>query len=170
MRTGRMFALVATLAVAGCNGDEDETTAPDPFLQTLQGTWRSCDNDGQTDFGEDLIFASGTSGTSVLREYATTNGTCGGAPTATDAAPVSFVLGGNVPATMRISGAAVTARAIDVTILGDTFYSIVYVDTAATPDVLYTGDDPFPGDPLHDGSTAEKRHVLLNDGRPRVKQ
>jgi hypothetical protein len=69
---------------------------------------------------------------------------------------------------MRVSGAAITTRAVDVTLEGQaTFFSIIYIDEAAQPDLLYTAD---LGDAQHDGSAPDKRHNLLNDEDPFARQ
>lgn len=162
-----ILAVLAGVAIAGCNGDDDEN--PDPDVQTIQGTWRVCaDEEVGDDWEEDLTF-SGTSFTGVTRQYATTDGTCGGAVTSTDTFTGSFVLGAEVAATIGVGGTAVTARETDVTITGQgTFYTITYVDTAPTPDLLYTGDETV--DPARDATTPAKRPNVLQDDKARVKQ
>lgn len=99
--------------------------------------------------------------------YASTDGSCTGVETpegdwtgfATAGPEVAATLGG-VP----VAG----ARETDVTLGGEpTFYSILYVDTAANPDVLYTGDES--ADPARDATTPERRPNVLQAWRPRTK-
>lgn len=168
MKTTRWALVLAALAFAGCNGDDDEGPGPDTFLQTLAGKWTACvDEEFEVDYAEDLTITA-TSLAVETRFYQTTDGTCAGAPISTETDSATFVLGGDVAATMGVGGRAVTARAADVTGGGETFYTIVYVDTAATPDALYLGDESV--DPLRDGSTPATRPNVLQDWKPRVKQ
>jgi hypothetical protein len=163
--TKLILAVAAALAVTACSSDSQ--SQPNPYQALLQGTWARCSTNGVYDQSETMVF-SGTSVVVDRRDHATTDVTCGGAGTATSTTPGTFVLGNETPATMRVSGATVTARAVDVTLEGQaTMYSIIYVNAAAQPDLLYTAD---LGDAQHDGSTPDKRDNLLNDEQPFARQ
>jgi hypothetical protein len=164
---------VAALMLSGCPGDDDP--APDPFPAALQGSWYRCytENVGQDLFEDrsEVMTVTGTNVRSVTRSHAgSSDGTCPGAGTVTSDDPGTFVLGGEVPAILRNAGTTVTARAADVTLEGQpVMYTILYLDTAANPDVLYTADED-PNDPAHNGDTPQTRHNLINDSDPRVRQ
>jgi hypothetical protein len=132
----------------------------------LQGVWDSCvtfdTGDQREVFAVDgyRMLVTGTS-------YSSSDGSCGGTPTAAFEDVVSFVLRETTPATL--GGSAVLARAADAVFAsGRRLYSTMYLDTTRTPNVLYVGDET--ADPARDGSTPDSRPIALQEWRPRVKQ
>lgn len=145
--------------------------APPPvlaFVEALQGTWISCSNDGGG--APDLKEALTIDGLAVAGEswtYPSTDATCAGAATPEAPFSANATVGPMVGATL--GGVAVSgARETDVTpTSGAPFYSILYLDLASEPDVLYTGDETT--DPARDATAPERRPNVLEQGKPRVK-
>ncbi len=132
----------------------------------LQGTWTSCSTEDTGDVGE-VFTISGYRVAVAGTSYASNDGSCGGAATPTFEDWVAFVLRGTAPATLRES--AVVAREVDaVSASGGQLYSIMYIDTSTTPNVLYTGDET--ADPARDGTAPDRRPLALQQWKPRVKQ
>ncbi len=143
------------------------TRAPEPmaFPASLQGTFESCVSEFTYDVREVLAF-SGSSVDTRVYDHATTDGSCGGRGYLrfADSMQGTFTLGADVAATVGVLD--VTAVAADVTpALASTFYSIVWVDSLASPRTVYTGDDN--ANQLLDGTAPEKRPTVLEQWKPR---
>lgn len=140
--------------LAACGGGSDATPPP---VTSFDGTWAVCRNDGGTDFRE-IFTIAGTSGSIGQFDYATTDSTCDGDTTSELSVPVTAVYGAQVSA--GLGAGSVTATKVDVTlplIPPETFYTLIYRDTAASPDALHLGDDAG----AYDGSTPALRPIAL---------
>jgi hypothetical protein len=140
--------------LAACGGSSDGTPPP---VTSFDGTWAVCRNDGGTDFRE-IFTIAGTSGSIGQLDYATTDSTCDGDTTSELSVPVTAVYGAQVSA--GLGAGSVTATRVDVTLPllpPETFYTLIYRDTAASPDALHLGDDAG----AYDGSTAALRPIAL---------
>lgn len=132
----------------------------------LQGAWVSCITEDLLDRREVLTFA-GYAVSVVATTHTSADGSCTGTATPEFESVGVAVLRADTPATL--DGAAVTARQADVVFAsGDALHSIVYIDAAATPDVLYTGDELATVG--LDGATTARRPTVLQAWRPRKKQ
>ncbi len=141
--------------LAACGGGSDSN--PPPVTPSFDGTWAVCRNDGGTDYRE-IFTIAGTSGSIGQLDYATTDSTCDGDTTSDLSVPVTAVYGAQVSA--GLGAGSVTATKVDVTlplIPPETFYTLIYRDTAASPDALHLGDDSG----AYDGSTAALRPIAL---------
>lgn len=161
MRTTR-GALAACLAMAmasGCDGKEEP--APKPTLEArLPGAWMEC-KPGDADSNVDVLAFDDPSVTVTPIAFATPGCTGEGSVGAPNAG--TYAIGRDLRA--DLGGVLVTASELDLTLGGETGYTLGYVDTAATPHRLYFGDD---GGVL-DGSTPALRPTKLSEARPLVK-
>lgn len=156
--------LVLSLAIYGCGDDSGGDSAP-----SLVGTWISCFNDG---FGNDeyssfTVTASDFS--EVESTLTSTDAKCTGAIISGDTITGTYTTGPSITATLGAD--SVTAYELDVDIGStgsDNFFTIYYIDTSVTPNVLYFGDETAT--PGLDGSSASTRPNVLQDWKPRVKQ
>jgi hypothetical protein len=147
---------LATALLAGC---ETPLGPPEISGGTLSGEWVACLNEGGADQSRTIVFYS-DSFASTTRTFATTDGTCGGAETASAREPWRYRLADPISAQLGPSGASVAARELNVENSFETVFTIVYVDEASDPRVLYLGDLAF--DPLQDGSAPERRPAVLS--------
>ena len=132
----------------------------------LQGTWSSCSTEVTGDVGE-VFTISGYHVSVAGTSYASNDGSCSGAATPAFDDGVSFALRGTTPAMLR--DGAVVAREVDAVFgSGGQLYSIMYIDTSTTPNVLYTGDET--ADPARDGTAPDRRPLVLQHWKARVKQ
>lgn len=124
---------------------------------TFDGTWVVCRNDLLGDYRE-LFAIDGASGSAGLILYATTDVSCDGDGVSETPTALTAVYGD--PVTAGLGTGTVMATKVDVTLAGppaETFYTLIYRDTAATPEALHLGDDTG----ALDGSTPALRPVDL---------
>lgn len=152
--TALIFA--AHLAACGVSGVDE-----DPWNDPLAGEWTGCLNDGAGDYSRRMVFYA-DSFSSTTRRFSTTDGTCGGTETGASTEIWRLRIGADVPAQLGAVGTAVTVTARELNLQNsfETLFTIVYVDDAATPRLLYFGDLAL--DPLQDGTSPEKRPDLLS--------
>jgi hypothetical protein len=129
----------------------------------LEGTWAACVADPAGDQRQVMTF-HGFGVTITRTVYASTDGSCTGVADPA-VAPAVFAL--RQPVTAALDGNAVTARELDIVDSGWAYYTLVFLDTAANPDVLYLGDDMHVA---RDGTAPEKRPNVLRHGMPHVRQ
>lgn len=131
---------------------------PEPgFSDVIQGSWASCQRGYYGDVRETLSF-SGTGWSGLDTLHSSDDGSCSGSVLDTFSFGGSFTLGGTVSAPLGVT--TVTAHATDLIAsypVSVTLYTLLYVDAAATPDVLYVGDTSG----ALDGSTAANRPASL---------
>jgi hypothetical protein len=139
-----MTRLLGVLAVsltltwtAGCSDDADGRDEPAPadvFRAALQGSWTECkESDGSR--LEPLTFSGlQLTVTSILYSDLA----CAGSEVSTSTRSGTVTIGSAV--TANLGSSPVTALQVDFTVEGTTSYDLAYVDTAATPDRLHTGD------------------------------
>lgn len=167
-RCRRKFAALAAVLVASCSDEKQDDKTTTTFAQTLQGTWVTCSNEGgPTDMREVVVF-DGTGFVVRGYDHPTSDLSCGGAGTLRDAESGSgvYTTGASVLAPDPEGGASVTAYQLDGT--GTPFgssFTIAYVKTSVTPNVLYMGDDSG----ANDGSTPALRPTTLQTNKPRVR-
>jgi hypothetical protein len=158
-----ILAALAAVLAAGCSGNEKKEEKT--FAQTLRGTWVACWNEGTTDVREAVVFDGAAF---VARRYGhpTVDASCGGHGVLQDAESTSgsYTVGASVLAPDPEGGASVTAYRIDATGV-DSRYTIAYVKTSVTPNVLYVGDDSG----ANDGTTPALRPTTLQADRPRAR-
>jgi hypothetical protein len=142
---------VAACGVSGLDGD--------PWNDPLAGEWTGCLTGGAGDYSRRMFFYA-DSFSSTTRTFSTTDGSCGGAETSASTEIWRFRLGPEVPAQVGATGTAVIARELNLQNSFETLFTIVYVDEATTPRLLYFGDLAL--DPLQDGTAPEKRPDLLS--------
>jgi hypothetical protein len=160
MTTAMRSALVTfgLILLAACGGGSDSN--PPPVTSSFDGSWVVCRNDGgpgSTDYRE-LFTITGTSVSGNTIDYVTTDASCDGDGSTGTPVPLTAVLGGQVSA--GLGAGTVMATKVDLTlplIPPETFYTLVYRDTGASPDALHLGDDSG----AYDGSTAALRPVSL---------
>jgi hypothetical protein len=132
------------------------------YAAVLQGTWRTCFDNGAYDAGVEYAI-SGMGGTYAEYTFTSADGTCS-AGAAVDTAtidPFSFSLGAAVSA--GFGAGTVTAHEINLTMSdGTPAFDIVYVNTAVSPHRLYSG--------FASGSSAATRPTALNDLNPFIKR
>jgi hypothetical protein len=149
--------VAAAIGLAGC---EVPMAPEDPPGGVLQGQWVACLDDGAADRSRTIGFYPDASFSVTTRVHATTDRTCGGEGAFVSYEAWRYRLGTEITAFVGPEGTQVLAKSIDLTQgAGTTVYSIVYVDSRATPAVLYFGDLAF--DPALDGTAPEKRPDVL---------
>lgn len=124
--------------------------------RAFDGSWVICRNDLALDYRE-IFTIDGASGSFGLVLYDTSDVSCDG-DGVSDAMALTAVYGDQV--TAGLGSGSVQATKVDVGLAGpppETFYTLVYRDTAAAPDVLHLGDDSG----TLDGSTPSLRPVNL---------
>jgi hypothetical protein len=130
----------------------------------FDGTWAVCRNE-LADYRE-ILSIDGSSVSVDFIEYATGDLSCDGDGAAGTPQVATAVFGG--PVTAGLGAGTVQATKVDVALPGpppEIFYTLLYRDTTATPDVVYLGDDSG----TLDGSTPALRPVDLQDA-PRALQ
>lgn len=140
--------------LAACGGSKD--TKP-PVPHTFDGTWVACRNDAGTDYREVFTVTGSNVGLGIV-DYGTTDVSCDGDGTPQATVVATAVYGS--PVTAGFGAGNVLATPVDLTLLGPpqvTFYTLAYLDTAASPEALHLGDDTG----ALDGSTPALRPVTL---------
>lgn len=149
-----MAGILATSVTAcGVSGVDE-----DPWNDPLAGEWVGCLSDGAGDQSRRMYFYA-DSFSLETRTHASADGSCRGAETSSALEIWRFRLGADVPAQVGAAGTEVVARELNLQSSSETLFTIVYVDEAATPRLLYFGD--LARDPLQDGTAPEKRPDLL---------
>lgn len=123
----------------------------------FDGTWVVCRNDLGNDY-RDVFAIDGASVGFNLIFYDTVDVTCDGDGVSDAPLAITAVYGEQV--TAGLGAGTVQATKVDLTVAGpppETFYTLLYRDTAAAPEVLHLGDDSG----TLDGSTPERRPVDL---------
>ncbi|MBK9517633.1 MAG: hypothetical protein IPO09_09825 [Anaeromyxobacter sp.] len=143
-----------------CGGGGDDA-AGGALRAAMQGNWSRCEVGFGTSYKIGLV-VSGSGFTQSSRSYA--NETCTG--TGTEEGSGAGTLAFGAALTTFLGGAPVTAYELTATTGVGTFYDLVYVDTAATPDLLYTGDSSG----ANDGSTPALRPTVLDEAFVLTKQ
>ncbi len=124
-------------------------------IHTFDGTWAVCRNDLAADFRE-VFTIDGTSGSFGLIVYDTVDVSCDGDGTSDAPVALTGTYGDQVSA--GLGAADVLATKVDITLAGsETFYTLLYRDTAAIPEALHLGDDSG----TRDGSTPALRPLDL---------
>ncbi len=140
---------------------------PEPsFADVIQGSWASCQGSYYGDVKERLSF-SGESWSGLDTLHSSYDGSCSGSVVDTFSFGGSFTVGGAVPAQLGVN--TVTAHATNLVAsypASVTLYTLLYVDAASTPDVLYIGDSSG----ARDGTTPANRPVSLVAQLPYRKQ
>jgi cysteine-rich repeat protein len=144
----------------------EPTPTEDQLFGDLQGTWTSCIDEPapSTDTFETMTISAAD----VFSERGpstSSDGTCSGAYTPLETMLGTMSLGLGVQATLGSS--SVTARAVDVSTVDGTFYSIIHLDESNDPDLLYTGDQGATAG--LDGSAPDRRPTVLESWKPRRK-
>lgn len=124
---------------------------------TFDGTWVVCRNDLLGDYRE-LFTIDGASASYNLIFYDTGDVSCDGDGVSDTPLAMTAVYGDQV--TAGLGTGTVQATKADVTLAGpplETFYTLLYRDTAAIPEALHLGDDTG----ALDGSTPALRPVNL---------
>jgi hypothetical protein len=158
---------VALVAMSAC-GSSSTAGSESSFEAQIQGTWlESACEVSIGDFVKGTVTISGLSVTFTVQNY--TDSACTvKANVVNGPATGSIVVGSAV--TASLGGTAVTAYQVDWLGPNDkaffTFYDLMYVDTAATPNRYYEGAY-FAED---DGRTAAKRPTTLKASSYHVKQ
>jgi hypothetical protein len=137
---------------------------PTPFPAVVNGTWDACVLElgaPNVDRWERFLI-SGTTITFSEVVYASGNGSCTGAVNGTGGGSSTIALGAATPATL--GGFAVTAHKVDL--FG--MYTIVYVDTMASPYTLYIGDEGATAG--LDATSDAKRPTVLQEWKPRFQR
>lgn len=135
-------------------------TPTGPPSHDFDGSWVACRNDGgpgALDYREILTIGGASLGVDVI-DYATADLSCDGDGTPGTPMAATMAYRGQVSA--ALGAGSVTATKVDValpTVPPETFYTLVYRDTAATPDALHLGDDAG----TLDGSTEALRPTSL---------
>jgi hypothetical protein len=146
-------------------GSSSTAGSESSFEAQIQGTWlESACEAGIGDFSKETVTVSGLNVTFTNQHY--TDSTCT-VKAAVVNGPItgSIVVGSAV--TASLGGTAVTAYPEDWHgPSGSTYYGLMYVDAAATPNRIYFGDTSG----ANDASTAAKRPTTLDVLLPYVKQ
>jgi hypothetical protein len=156
-------ALLFAALSAGCPSQDDP---PPPDLENLQGTWAACQTTYYGDLKEALTFGTGTwSGVDTF--HSSYDGSCSGSVVDSASMGGTFVVGTTVSAPLGTG--TVTAHTADILFtypVSTTLYTLLYVDVAPAPDVLYIGNTSG----AYDGTTAAKRPVAMESRLPYKKQ
>jgi hypothetical protein len=159
----RLVTALSIALVASCS-ERPELTPGDPG--DLDGTWVDCSNDGGNDM-RDVLILSGSTFDVMPYVYVTTDGSCGGAGTPSEG-PSGGTMTLGAPADAWLGDAVVQATPVDLPMGGSMYYSILWRDTGAAPDVLYVGDDMATAG--LGGTSPESRPNVLQTWRPRYRQ
>ncbi len=154
-----ILALTAIL-VSGCGGSSGDPTSGNGgggagIQSALQGTWREpCTASAGTSFTSDVAI-SGLAFNVTPYSYAS-NTTCSGTGVSQSTGSGTLVIGPAVATNLGVT--PVTAYQLDIVITSGTEYTLVYIDTVATPNRMYIGDAVSGA---NDGSTPAKRPTAL---------
>jgi hypothetical protein len=161
---GTAYHFVVTAVNAGGESAESTpavtATPTGPPVHAFDGAWVVCRNDGgpgATDYREILTIGGASFDVGTI-DYATADLSCDG--DGTPNMPLATTMAYRGPVSATLGAGSVTATKVDVvlpTVPPQTFYTLVYRDTAATPDALHVGDDSG----LLDGSTEALRPIAL---------
>jgi hypothetical protein len=149
---------IAAMLFAGC--EDGPLAEQDLAFQPLSGQWIACLNEGAADFSTYMLFFPDASFRTTTRTYASADRTCGGTETSASHAPSTYTLLEDVPARIGPAGREVVAKQMNIENTFQRVFTIVYVDSQATPPVLYFGDLAL--DPLLDGTAPAKRPSVLS--------
>jgi hypothetical protein len=106
-----------------------------------------------------LFFADG-SFRLTTRTFATSDRSCSGAETSVAHAPLSYRLLGDAQTRIGPDGREVVGRQMNIEDTQTRVFTIIYVDSESTPQVLYFGDLAL--NPTLDGTAPEKRPDVLS--------
>jgi hypothetical protein len=159
---GRLVAAAVLLTASACGGSSPDGN---PLVAQLQGTWESLCEPGPSGSGSSdkgIGTYSGREYSSGLRNYG--NETCSGTGGALRFGATYRISNVGSPVTVNLGSTPVTAYPVD---WEHHYYTLLYVDTTAAPNRLYSGDPIIGG---NDGSSAEKRPTALNSTTYMVRQ
>jgi hypothetical protein len=141
-----VFALAAA-HLPCCSGGTATPVVADTFGNLLQGAYAVCAK-GDPQDSRHVMWFHGDVAEVRLYRHPTRDATCGGIPELVDdeSEMGTFTIGGSLSVPAPDGVGSVTARALDFAGSTGTHRTIVYMDTAATPRVLYTGDATGPTD------------------------
>lgn len=160
---GTAYSFVVTAVNASGESAESTpavtATPTGPPVHVFDGAWVVCRNDGMgtLDYREVLTIGGASFDVGTM-DYATADLSCDGDGTPGTPLATTMAYRGQVNATL--GAGSVTAMKVDValpTVPPKAFYTLVYRDTAATPDALHLGDDAG----TLDGSTEALRPTSL---------
>jgi len=127
------------------------------FQAALQGTWEGCVPTSLTESTSVTFVITGLNFTVTPVSFGTPD--CSGSPTALPQQSGTLTIGS--AETVQLNMQSVTAYQVDQTITSPaigTTYTLAYVDTTASPNLLYQGATIPP----NDGSTPAKRPTVLS--------
>lgn len=159
-RFGKAVVVAAGVAAVVLSGCEVPLGPPEAAGDVLEGVWVACESDGAGDRSRSFAFYPDASFSVTTRTHTTTDRTCGGTSALSSYEAWRYRIGPGVTAFVGNPATEVLARSIDMTRQLQTVYSIVYLDSHATPAVLYFGDLAL--DPARDGTAPEKRPEVLS--------
>ena len=158
-----ILGLTLAAAAGGCGGIDTPAAQP-RSTAPVQGTWTVCNTVG-FDEKRTLTF-TGSNVTVATTTYVGSGGTCTGAIQSFGSGGTTFSLGADVTATLVT--ASVTAQELTLNFDPTPEYTIAYVNTGATPALLYLGD--LSATPGLDGTAPAKRPTVLDASWPYRKQ
>ncbi len=151
---------ILSLNCDNTSSDKNPNPGPSPdSAPSIVGTWASCEVLGTRDWQNVYTFSATGFSVNGYDYWGSSDGTCGGAATAQPVDDATYDYTAGVSLSGSLNGSAVTVYELDVTptsFTGPSVYTVYYIDSSVTPNVLYLGIYTWGGD------TPANRWTVLN--------